>query len=317
MSKRKLTKQQRERIKAQEHKLTVNTEHVLPGLVIARFGQLAEIETLQGSRVTCHIRPNLSDIVAGDHISWVEEGDSQGVVVSCMPRHSSLYRTSPRRKKLIAANVSQLMIVIAPEPAYSSMLLDSYLVVAELNHLKPTIVINKIDLPSDDLVREITEIYQPLGYSFTTTSKSHQQASSELNPYLNHEVSVFVGQSGVGKSSIINRLLPHETIETSDISSISQLGKHTTSQSRYYHLPQGGALIDSPGIREFGLWGIDKRTLCQGFVDIYPISKTCRFRDCDHETSHDCAVISAVENGELHEKRYRSFIQLNHQFEQR
>lgn len=317
MSKRKLTKQQRERVKAQENKLSTHTDQVLPGLVIARFGQLAEIESENGDRIICAIRPNLADIVAGDHISWVDEGNDQGVVVSCMSRHSSLYRTSPRRKKLIAANVTQLMIVIAPEPVYSPMLLDSYLVVAELNNLKPTIIINKTDLSCDDLLKEISEIYSPLGYTFTATSREHQEADTELNPFLNHEVSVFVGQSGVGKSSIINRLLPHESLQTSTISKISQLGKHTTSQSRYYHLPQGGALIDSPGIREFGLWGIDKRTLCQGFIDIYPTAQTCRFRDCNHETSRDCAVIAAVEKGLIHPNRYRSFIQLAHQFEQR
>lgn len=317
MSKRKLTKQQRQRVKEQENKLLKHDGRVLSGLVIARFGQLAEIEPEKGERVVCAIRPNLADIVAGDHISWVEEGSEQGVVVSCMPRYSSLYRASPRRKKLIAANVTQLMIVIAPEPMYSPLLLDSYLVVAELNHLKATIVINKTDLPSVNLINEITEIYHSLGYEITTTSHEHSQVNTELNPFLNNEVSVFVGQSGVGKSSIINRLLPHESLQTSAISSISQLGKHTTSQSRYYHLPQGGALIDSPGIREFGLWGIDQRTLCQGFVDINPITKTCRFRDCNHETTPDCAVIAAVEKKLIHPSRYCSFIQLSHQFEKR
>jgi ribosome biogenesis GTPase len=317
MSKRKLSKQQRERIKAQENKLSFDNERVLPGLVIARFGQLAEIESESAERIICAIRPNIPDIVAGDRISWVSEGVDQGVVVSCLPRYSSLYRSSPRRKKLIAANVTQLMIVIAPEPAYSAMLLDSYLVVAELNHIKPTIVINKTDLPCDVLLQEISDIYRPLGYNFTKTSRDQQQADTELTPFLNHEVSVFVGQSGVGKSSIINRLLPHETLQTANISTIAQLGKHTTSQSRYYHLPQGGALIDSPGIREFGLWGTDLRTLCQGFIDIAPITQKCQFRDCNHETSRGCAVMEAVEKGDIHPSRYRSLIQLAHQFEKR
>lgn len=317
MSKRKLTKQQRNRVKAQEKKLSESTDQALPGLVIARFGQLAEIESNEGKRVTCHIRPNLVDIVAGDNIYWVEEGEDQGVVVGCRPRHSSLYRTSPRRKKLIAANVTQLMIVIAPKPVYSAMLLDSYLVVAELNHLKPIIVINKTDLPSQNLIDEISTIYHPLGYDFTTTSREHKQAKTELTPFLNHEVSVFVGQSGVGKSSIINRLLPHESLQTSSISNVSELGKHTTSQSRYYHLPKGGALIDSPGIREFGLWGTDKRSLTKGFVEISPITQHCRFRDCDHATSQGCAVVAALKEGYIQPSRYNSFIQLNRQFEKR
>ncbi len=316
MSKRKLTKQQHQRIKEQANKAANNNERVLFGLVIVRYGQLAEIESESGERVTCAIRPNLADIVSGDRISWIQEGTNQGVIVSCLPRNSSLYRTSPRRKKLIAANVTQLLVVIAPEPNYSSMLLDSYLVIAELNHLKATIVMNKTDLPCDELITEISDIYQPLDYKIVTTSREHQQ-SHNLNPYLDHEVSVFVGQSGVGKSSIINRLLPHESLQTSSISTISQLGKHTTSQSQYYHLPQGGALIDSPGIREFGLWGIDKRTLCQGFKEIYPVSKTCRFRDCNHETDQGCAVIDGLKKGIIHASRYRSFIQLSHQFEKR
>lgn len=315
MSKRKLTKQQQQRIKAQEERHDDTASETFQGLVIARFGSKAEIETAQSTRLICAIRPNLKDIVAGDQVLFIEEGQQQGVVVKCIARKSSLYRQSPRRKKLIAANVTQLMIVLAPKPHYSSLLLDSYLVVAELNHIKATLVINKTDLPVSELMTEIDHIYKPLGYPILKTSQITSTKDYSLNNQLADEVSVFVGQSGVGKSSIINRLLPEESIQTAAISHQAELGKHTTSQSRYYHLPTGGAIIDSPGIREFGLWGIEKRVLYQGFKEIYPFMQTCRFRDCDHQKSPGCAVLEALSQGEVSPSRYHSLIQLIHQFE--
>ena len=184
-------------------------------------------------------------MVAGDRIIWQPEGEHQGVVVSLYPRGSILARpTLAGLKKPVAANITQLIIVMATKPEISWPLLDSYLIMAETLHLHAVILLNKTDLPCDKLKSELLKDYEPLGYPIIMTNQNEPDGYELLKKALNHQISVFVGQSGVGKSSLISRILPHElNISTGEISEGSELGKHTTSNSRYYHLPSGGALI--------------------------------------------------------------------------
>jgi ribosome biogenesis GTPase / thiamine phosphate phosphatase len=319
MSKRRINKQQTTRIQKTQNKYhearELNHESLADGLVLTRFSRHAEIEYADGMRIKCSIRPNLDTLVAGDRVIWQPEGEKQGVVVSLYPRGSLLARpTQAGLKKPVAANITQLVIVVAPKPELSWPLLDSYLIIAESLKLHATIVMNKADLVCDDIIHSLNTIYKPLGYPIIFTNRNSKTSYDQLKEALNHQVSVFIGQSGVGKSSLISEILPDEDIAIAQISEQSELGKHTTSNSRYYHLPQGGALIDSPGVREFSLWHIEKNLMAQGYKEFRPFISQCKFRNCTHINTPHCAVLEAISEGIISQKRYDNFIKLVSQY---
>lgn len=316
MSKRRINKQQSTRIERiqktyQEH-LETNPDILADGLVITRFSRHVEIEDNQGKRLRCSIRPNLDTLVAGDRIIWQTEGTNQGVVVSLYPRASVLARpSSSGLSKPVAANITQMIIVIAPKPAISWPLLDSYLIMAETLHLHAVILLNKTDLGCEDIKQRLLNEYQPLNYPLIMVNKLESDTLQPLKDVLNQQVSVFVGQSGVGKSSLIASVLPHEeSIVTQEISAGSELGQHTTSNSRYYHLPSGGALIDSPGVREFSLWDTDPPTIARGYIEFNPLISGCKFRNCTHIATPHCAIIDALAKGIISPGRYDNFKKL-------
>lgn len=316
MSKRRINIQQTNRIKKnqlryQEEK-NLNPDLLSDGLVISRFGRLAKVETPDGKRLTCSIRPNLDIIVAGDRVIWQPEGTQQGVIVSIYPRASMLARPSAHGlQKPVAANITQMVIVCAPKPEISWPLLDSYLIMADLLRLHAIILLNKTDLECDSIKKTLIEIYAPLGYPLVMSGLHETQDFAVLQGLLDHQVSVFVGQSGVGKSSLIARLLPHETeIISGQISERSELGKHTTSNSKYYHIPSGGALIDSPGVREFSLWQVEPASLAASFVEFRPLISQCKYRNCSHKDTPHCAIIEAVNNGTVSPLRYENYLKL-------
>lgn len=312
MSKRRITKQQSMRIsKNQAAYQQGHDETCQPGLVLARFNRYAEVETLEGNIITCLIRPGIDSLVAGDKIIW-QLSEDKGVIVSRFDRQSVLNRFDLRgHAKPIAANVSQIVIVVAAKPELSWSLLDSYLVMVETLKLKPLIVFNKIDLPDTRLKAELTARYAPLNYKILFTSQQENEGYQLLVAALNHHVSVFVGQSGVGKSSLISRILPHETaIVTAEISAQSELGCHTTRNSRFYHLNAGGALIDSPGVREFKLEHLTKAEIISGFPEFRSLTAECKFRNCNHINDAGCAIVTAVANHPLLTPRYHHMIQL-------
>ncbi|WP_298622394.1 small ribosomal subunit biogenesis GTPase RsgA [uncultured Legionella sp.] len=320
MSKRRINKQQSARIEKIQQTYQENKENNLDsladGLVITRFSRHVEIEDNEGNRIRCSIRPNLDTLVAGDRVIWQTEGTKQGVVVSLYPRGSILARpTATGLKKPVAANITQLIIVFAPKPEISWPLLDSYLIMAETLRLHAIILLNKTDLPCQELKERLLSDYQSLGYPIIMTNSDDTDGFKQLTTCLNHQINVFVGQSGVGKSSLIARVLPHEkNIATNEISEVSELGRHTTSNSQYYHLPDGGALIDSPGVREFSLWDIDIPTIAQGYTEFRPYLTRCKYRNCTHIDTPHCAIIEGVANGELSQRRYDNFIKLCTQF---
>jgi ribosome biogenesis GTPase len=320
MSKRRINKQQSARIEKIQQTYQNNKEDhpddLSDGLVIKRFSRHVEIEDNQGKRIRCSIRPNLDILVAGDRIIWQTEGTDHGVVVSLYPRGSLLARpTSVGLKKPVAANITQLIIVIAPKPEVSWPLLDSYLIMAETLRLHAVILLNKVDLPCEELKTQLFKDYQSLNYPIVMVSKNDSLSYDQLKTVLNHQVSVFVGQSGVGKSSLIAGILPHEeNIVTNEISVGAELGRHTTSNSCYYHIPSGGALIDSPGVREFSLWDIDATKIAQGYIEFKPFLSLCKFRNCTHFDTPFCAIIEAVSQGKIYTRRYENFIKLCNQF---
>ncbi|RUR08293.1 small ribosomal subunit biogenesis GTPase RsgA [Legionella sp. km772] len=322
MSKRRINKQQSTRIEkiqqAYQNDKDNQIDSLADGLVITRFSKHVEIEDKQGKRIRCSIRPNLDVVVAGDRVIWQPEGNNQGVVVSLYPRASMLARpTAKGLKKPVAANITQLIIVVAPKPEISWPLLDSYLVMAETLKLHAVILLNKIDLSCEAIKQQLLSDYQGLNYPLLMISKNQASSVEDLKKILNHQVSVFVGQSGVGKSSLIASVLPHEeNIITGDISLGSELGKHTTSNSCYYHLPSGGALIDSPGVREFSLWDIDSSTIAKGYKEFAHYLGQCKFRNCTHADTPHCALVAAVKDGKISANRYNNFIKLCAQYAQ-
>lgn len=313
MSKRRLNKQQQRRV----HKIQQQFQCAAPsdahsGRVMIRFGKRAEIESPDGKRVLCSIRPNIDSLVAGDEVRWLEENNNEGMVVSRQIRKTALIRHSKLGgEKVVAANASQMLIMLAPMPVPSLYLIDSYLVAAETLHLKPVLVVNKTDLECDTLMQTLHRIYDPLDYPIFRLHKEDQTLLDTLALFISKDINVVVGQSGVGKSSLVSRLLPEDTtVLTGELSTLSKLGKHTTSHSRFYHLPQGGALIDSPGVREFNMGLMDKNTVLQGFKELAPLVSHCKYRNCDHQSSPNCAVLAAVEEKKVQQQRYASFCKL-------
>jgi len=287
------------------------------GLVVSRFGNQADIEDENGNTFRCHIRRALQDLVSGDRVKWQEEFSSstesqkkvKGVVTEILPRRSILKR--PIRYegiKPVAANLDRVFVVTAPEPPYSSRILDRYLVAIELAGIELVILLNKSDRLDDypDLMESIN-IYSNMGYQVIPVSANTGDGFPQLKAALATHTSVFVGQSGVGKSSLVNRLLPDVDTSVSALSENSGLGTHTTTVSRLYHLPEGGHIIDSPGIREFALEHIEKSELALGFRDFYPHIGNCKFRNCRHISEPGCAVMAATKKGDINPLRLQSY----------
>ncbi|MDO8331843.1 MAG: small ribosomal subunit biogenesis GTPase RsgA [Fluviicoccus sp.] len=328
MSKRHLSQQQTQRIRQlQEKRITRSRDessgddsHLSPpgtGLVIARYGSRIEVEGIEGAHAgevwRCHIRSNLDALVTGDHVVWQADSTNRvGVVTALLPRRSLLSRPDPyQRIKPVAANVDRILLVIAPLPAPSAWLIDRYIVACENSEIPVLIVLNKSDLMQGVEAVELRDRlaeYATLGYGHIEVCA--QGDLSALSPEIRGQTVVLVGQSGVGKSSLVNALLPDAEQRVNIISDNSGLGQHTTTTSRLFHLPGGGKLIDSPGIREFGLWHLDEESIRQGFAEMRPFYGGCRFRNCRHVTEPGCAVRLAAENGLILPRRLESLHRL-------
>ena len=321
MSKRRINNQQSARIEKKQNLYQEMTNNKISGptcegLVITCFGSKAIIETSTKERIRCSIRPNIDFLVAGDRVIWQPEGDGHGVIISQIPRTSVLGRPNKHNQiKPVAANLTQLIIVVAPKPEISWVLLDSYLVMAEYFNLKAAIVLNKTDLPCDDIKKQLTLEYTSLGYPILFINNTDKKNHKNLEDIVNLETSVFVGQSGVGKSSLISSILPLETnIQTQSISSRTNLGKHTTSNSTFYHIPTGGAIIDSPGVREFGLWHMPITEIAKCYRDFKPYLAQCKFRNCNHLNNFGCAIIAATHENLISHNRYENYVKISAQF---
>ncbi|GAB6040638.1 small ribosomal subunit biogenesis GTPase RsgA [Endothiovibrio diazotrophicus] len=324
MARRKLTPRQVERIKQlqdgrRERAAARRTQHrenaglgpERHGLIVARFGKATAVEDEAGGLHHCTLRQNLGEIVCGDRVVWQEADDGSGVVCAVTERASLLERhDSGGRPKPMAANIDRIVVVAAPLPELSPPLIDRYLAAAELTGIEPLLVINKIDL-LDDQARAALERtlapYRATGYPqrFASTHTAH--GLDALREALAGHTAILTGQSGVGKSSLIRALLPHHEIAVGELHAATGLGTHTTTTATLYHLPEGGALIDSPGIREFGLWEVGADELESGFREIHRTSPHCRFRNCRHQAEPGCAVKAAVERGGIAATRLASY----------
>lgn len=327
MSKRKLTQNQQRRIKSNHAKKMEKADlqwqdemlgEVQQGLVVTRHAKHADVETASGEIYRCNLRRTLSSVVVGDLVQW-RLGNEQlqgisGVIEAVLPRQNELARPDYYDGiKVMAANIDQIIIVSAVLPTLSLNIIDRYLVICETAKIPALIVLNKIDLLSESERAEVAKqlaIYEEIGYQTLCLSADTGENMAALDRYLAQGTSIFVGQSGVGKSSLINQLLPEVQAQTGAVSDTSGLGQHTTTASRLYHLPQGGNLIDSPGIREFGLWHLEPEQITLGYREFQKVLGTCKFRDCKHGTDPDCAIRQAVENGEISAVRFENYHRL-------
>ncbi len=286
------------------------------GLVITRFGQHADIEDIDSGQVhRCNLRRGIETLVSGDKVIWRPGLESMeginGVVEAVEPRSSVLTRPDYYDGlKPVAANVEQMIIVSSVLPELSLNIIDRYLVAAETLNIAPLLVLNKIDLLETKQriqYQQWLEDYQRIGYKVLLVSKQTGEGITELETELKNKVNIFVGQSGVGKSSLVNALMPDFNVEEGEISQNSGLGQHTTTASRLYHIPTGGDLIDSPGVREFGLWHLAAEEVTKAFIEFRPYLGGCKFRDCKHKDDPGCALREGVDNNEISETRFENY----------
>ena len=327
MSKRRLTQNQQRRIQSNHHKRISKKEfewqedmlgEVQTGIVVTRHAKHADVEAPNGEICRCNLRRTLKNVVVGDVVSW-RQGTAQlqgisGVIEAIYPRKNELTRPDYYDGiKVMASNIDQIIIVSAVLPTLSLNIIDRYLVICETAGIPALIVLNKIDLLSPEereAVKTQLAIYENIGYETLLLSADTGENMAALDSYLSKGTSIFVGQSGVGKSSLINQLLPEVQALTGAVSDTSGLGQHTTTASRLYHLPQGGNLIDSPGIREFCLWHLEAEQITQGYREFQQVLGTCKFRDCKHGNDPGCALREAVEAGKIDPIRFENYHRL-------
>jgi ribosome biogenesis GTPase len=281
------------------------------GLVVVRHGANLAVEDPHGRVHHCLARRHIGEPVCGDRVVWQRTDNGQGVVTALQPRSTVLSRPDyAGRDKPLAANLTQLVILIAPRPEPSGYLVDQYLVAAELMGVKARIVANKMDLLDEDeapLFRGRFAHYADIGYPVLWTSLRAAGGIGSLLQALTGETSILVGQSGVGKSSLVKVLLPDREIQVGRLSRATGLGRHTTSAATCYRLPQGGWLVDSPGVRSFRLGAIDRAALEWGFREFRPYLGHCRFSDCRHQQEPGCALREAESSGLIAAERLVNF----------
>ncbi|HLB57677.1 MAG TPA: small ribosomal subunit biogenesis GTPase RsgA [Gammaproteobacteria bacterium] len=283
------------------------------GLIIAHFGAYAEVEDEKGVPFRCYLRKNLDPLITGDRVLWQLEKDNTGIIVSGLPRKSLLARPDHHNQmKPIAANIDAVIIVVTPPPILSEYLIDRYLVAAEYLNIPCIILLNKMDL-LDEKNRAETQkrlaTYEKIAYPVMYSSTYARDGLDALRDFLCDKTAVLVGVSGVGKSSIIAALSAQTDIKIGDVSTKGS-GKHTTTTTRLYHLPAGGNLIDSPGVREFALWHMSADDILSGFIEFKPFLDECKFRNCHHQKEPDCAVQQALLDNKISAKRFENYLEM-------
>lgn len=278
----------------------------LKGTVVAAYGRQYRIELPDGETLLCVPRGKKSELACGDQVSVQRTSIDQGVIAALEPRQTLLYRSDSFKEKLIAANVTQVVVVVATAPAFSDELITRCIVAAESQEIAVLIVLNKCDLSAGlAAATALVTPYEKLGYRVVRLcARSHAAA---LLPCLDGHCSVLIGQSGMGKSTLINALVPDARAATREISQALNTGKHTTTYARLYRLDASSALIDSPGLTEFGLHHLSADDIAQAFLELRPLLGQCRFRNCRHDREPDCSVLAAAGNGDINPRRYAAF----------
>ena len=327
MASRKLTKQQQTRIAAKQSSDLVEADEIegieqtTLGLVISHFGQQLEIEPLSSSdqptevsaTVRCFQRSNLPQLVTGDRVRFKQNEDDTGIVLAVEPRSNEFLRPGFKGKlKPVAANIDKVILVVAVLPEPFTNLIDRYLTAIESLNLNVLIVFNKTDLIIDENRQHIDNmmaIYTKAGYDVIRVSATDGAGIDELEEALAGQTTVLVGQSGVGKSSLVNRLGGNFMADVGGLSIGKEKGTHTTTTARLFHLNRFD-VIDSPGIREFNLGHISTEQLIQGYPELYSHAQNCKFRDCSHRTEPECALQAALSQGLISPERLNNYFQI-------
>jgi ribosome biogenesis GTPase len=290
------------------------TQHCT-GTVIAAHGRhyLAEAGDI---KLQCVTRGKKSDVAVGDRVNLQLTSQNQAVIESIAERSTLLYRSDQYKSKLLAANVSQLLIVVATEPGFADDLISRALVASEAAGVTARIVLNKIDVVASlAKTRERLAAYAKLGYPVHEVSAkgAPQAACDTLMPLLAGQSTILIGQSGMGKSSLINLLVPDADIATREISAALDTGKHTTTFTRLYRIDADSTILDSPGFQEFGLHHLTEGMLERAFPEFAPHLGKCKFYNCHHINEPECAVLNAVKSGDIAPMRHALYAQLRHE----
>jgi ribosome biogenesis GTPase / thiamine phosphate phosphatase len=280
------------------------------GRVVGAHGRHFIVESAQGQRITCHPRGKKSDCVVGDLVRWQSSGD-EGVIEQIEPRRNLLHRQDEWKTKSFAANIDLVLIIIAGEPMFSETQLARALIAAESAAIAATVLLNKSELPQAASARERLAPYRAMGVAVheVAMKTAPDEARAVLAPLLAGRVSLVLGPSGMGKSTLINLMVPGATAQTGEISSALNAGRHTTTTTTWYWIDaqRDSALIDSPGFQEFGLRHIEPLQLPGWMPDLRAHAGGCRFYNCTHRHEPGCAVIAAVERGEVSASRWRIY----------
>ncbi len=312
-----------EAIDEQEQGLSVLPEvdeaNCLRGIVLSVGGLHSPVQTDDGCIFRCATRRLLKTLstdqrnvlAAGDRVLFRPDRSGEGIIERIEPRHGVLCRTSRGRQQVLVTNVDQMLIISsAAEPQLKPHLIDRMLVTAEKSAIRPVICINKIDLTNPADLQPLVGVYGQLGYTVLLLSAANGFGVERLRRLLHRQQTVLLGQSGVGKSSLLNAVDPELQLRVAAVSAESEKGRHTTTSARLVPLAQGGYVIDTPGIRQFQLWDVIPAEVAGFFRDLRPYVSRCRFPDCTHQHEADCAVKHAVAEGRLDVRRYESFCQM-------
>ena len=283
--------------------------------IVASFSSTGVAELENGTLVACKYRRSSGRPVCGDRVQ-LERYEPDYVVKIIEERRNRFIRADIRQnKKLVAANLDQVLIVLAPYPAPSQDLLDRYIVAATSLGITALIIYNKWELREVEKHREVArelaeklEYFQRLGYEVLYTSCKTDPGTGALLAASPGKTSILVGQTGVGKSSLVKALVPDRDIQVSSVSAATGKGTHTTTTTTLYHLPGAGSLVDSPGVWEYGLWHMPCAEIANGYREFNQYSATCKFADCLHVAEPGCAVKNAVAEGNIPDSRYQSYL---------
>lgn len=285
------------------------------GRVVASHGRQLDVKDAQGVRHACRLHGRQLRVVCGDqvHFGYAARGDSQANVYGILPRHSLLERLNGRGlAEPVVANLTQLVVVVAPEPHPDWDVVDRYLAGAEWANITALIVLNKCDIDSESARAASVQLtaYAALSYPVLSCSTRGAPGTEALRSHLRAATSVLVGQSGTGKSSLLNAIVPEARAVTQEISAATDEGRHTTTTAALHEIAGGGALVDSPGVRDYAPPLPLARQIGEGFREISAAASGCRFADCLHRTEPDCHVREAAEVGTVAARRYQSYLRL-------